>query len=422
MLDVDAIVQTLLEVKEKNIQMLNTEKAIYQAKAASLSNLLGSLNDAKSFFEDLDVDSLFTGKKVNISDSDILSATATDETPNITLDINVVQLAQSEIRVSTDGVTDLEDSISSGTFTLKYWTSDTEYESYTIEFGGGTLEDLVDAINEAQDKVTASIYYDGTYYKLMLSEKDVGNSTKETSSDSAVIEISGSFPLSDLETLQNAQNAEIQLGDSSSYVTSATNTFNNLVTGLNVTVNNTGEAQITVEDDYSDAKDKLNDLFDKVNAIVDLVNSMTGKGDIFQGNAAIVEINSKIFNSLSPLINLGLVNLSEEGVYSLNEETFNELTSDNLEELENAVSQVKENFEDMLEVLTESLQTYKESQDDQIERIDEEIEELQTSLKEEEERLRLEFSKIELLMYHNEQLKTRLKSLAIPLSEMTKSS
>ncbi len=419
LLDVDSIVQTLMQVKEKKIQMLNNEKATFQAKAASLSNLLGSLNDAKSFVEDWDVDSLFTGKKVNVSNSEVLSATATEDTPNVTLDINVGQLAQPEVRVSTTGVTDLNDPISAGTFTLTYWTSDTEYETYTIDFAGGTLQDLVDAINNAQDKVNASIYYDGTYYKLMLTEKDVANSTKETSATSAVIEVSGTFPLTGLETLQNAQNAEIQIGDSTSYVTSPTNTFNNLVTGLTVTVNEVGESQVSVENDYSKAKDSLKDLFDKVNAIIDLVNSMTGKGDIFQGNAAITEIKSKIFYALSPLINIGLVNLSEDGKYSLNEDAFDELASDNLDELKNAISQVKQNFYDMLDVLTESLNAYKEAQDKQVEKIDEEIQNLQITLKKEEERLRLEFSKIEMMMYHNEQLKARLQSLAVPLSKTT---
>jgi flagellar hook-associated protein 2 len=48
-------------------------------------------------------------------------------------------------------------------------------ESFSIDYSAGdTLEDLVNAINSAQDRVKASIYYDGSSYRLMLSESDAG--------------------------------------------------------------------------------------------------------------------------------------------------------------------------------------------------------------------------------------------------------
>ena len=75
-----------------------------------------------------------------------------------------------------------------------------------------------------------------------------------------------------------------------------------------------------------------------------------------------------------------------------------------------------------MEDLTDTLNVYKSIQDQQIKRINEKIEELQENLIKEEERLRFEFSKIEALMYQNEQLRLRLEDFVTTLSEMAESS
>jgi flagellar hook-associated protein 2 len=420
-LDIDSMVQGLLQPKLQDIQKLQTQKATLQAKASSISNLLGALKEAQSNIEGWDIDSIFTGKKVDVEDTSILSASASSETPNVSLKINVLQLPQTEIRVSTSGVSDLEDTISAQTFTLKYWTSDSDYETFTINFSGGTLEDLVDTINSSQDKVEASIYYDGTYYKLMLSEKDAGASTKETSDTTAVIEVD-TLPseLGSLETIQNAQNAKIQIGDSTDETISPTNTFENVISGLNITVSQTGETSLTIEDDYSGVSSTVEDFLEKINQVIDLVNSNTEKGALFQGNAMITQIKSQFFTLMQPLIKLGVINIDDEGKYSVDSSTLQSLAESNTEEVKEALKNIKENFSSALEQLVDSFEVYKNTQDNQIDYLDEEIKKTQEALSKEEEKLRLEFAKIEALMYQNDQLKERLKNFAIPLSEAVK--
>ena len=426
LLDIDSMIQGLLQSKTQDIQDLQNEVATLQAQVSSLSNLLSALNDVNDFIENLNVSNLFTTKTVTVGDESILSATAESDTPNLTIrDINVSKLSQEEIRTSSTGVTNLDSAIDSATFTLRYWTSDTTYEETEINFSGGTLEDLVDMINSSQDKIEASILFDGTYYKLMLSEKNVSNSTKETATDSAVIEISsGSLPtqLGVLETLQSAQNAEIQIGSSGTTFTSASNTFENIISGLTITVYQTGTTYLTVENDYSQVSSNLNDFLEKINNVIDLINSTTSQGGLFQGNAVITQIKTQIFSQMEPLINLGIINIDDNGKYSLDSETLNNLIENDLETLQSAITQIKTNFTSVLEDLTDTLNVYKSIQDQQIQRINEKIEELQESLIKEEERLRLEFSKIEALMYQNEQLRIRLEDFVTSLSEMTKGS
>jgi len=422
LLDVDSLVKGLLQAKTKNIQKLQNERATLQAQATSLSNLLSALNDLNDFVEGLNTASLFTGKKVTVGDESILSAKAESNTPNINIrNITVSKLSQEEIRISSAGVTDLNSTLDPQTFTLRYWTSDTNYEETIINFSGGTLQDLVSAINSAQNRVFASILFDGTTYKLMLSEKNVGNSTKETSADSAVIEIgSGSLPtqLGTLETLQQAQNAEIQIG--SNTFTSASNTFENIISGLSITVYQTGSTDLSVENDYSQISSTLNNLITKINSVIDLINSQTSQGGIFQGNAVVTQIKPQIFSLMSPLVNLGIINMDDNGKYSLNNNELNSVIETNLATLQSSISQVKTNFTSSLRNLITTINTYKSIQDRQIQRINDKINELQQSLAKEEEKLRLEFSKIEALMYNNEQLRTKLENLVTPLSDILK--
>ncbi|WP_038055113.1 flagellar filament capping protein FliD [Thermodesulfobacterium hydrogeniphilum] len=424
LLDIDSMVQGILQPKLQDLQKLQNKKATLQAQASAISNFLGALKDAQSFIDDLNIDNLFNAKSVNVEDTSILSATASDDTPNVTLSLNVTQLSQTEVLVSSQGVSDLNNSISASTFTLKYWTSDTDYETFDINFSGGTLQDLADTINSSQDKVEASIFYDGTYYKLMLSEKDVGASTKETTDTSTVIEIVGSLPteLGSLSIMQYAKNAEIQIGDSATPVTSPTNTFENIISGLSVTVYQTGTTSITVEDDHSGISSTLSDFLNKLNSIIDLVNSNTAKGGIFQGNIMFTQIKPRFLTLMQPLVNLGIINIDDEGKYSLNTDTLNSVIENNLEDFKTAISQVKENFSSDLENLISSFNTYKTAQDNQINYIDDEIEEMQLMISKEEERLRLEFAKIESLMYQNEQLRQKLQNFAVPISQTTQNS
>ncbi len=139
-LDVDAFVKALTFYKKKQLEKIAQDKALIQAKATSIGNLLSAIKDLQSFIHSINEEDIFKGKKATLSDSSSLSATVTDEAPNLTLKVKVTALAQSEIRTSSSGVSNLSQSLSASTFTLRYWTSDTNYKETTISFSGEPLK------------------------------------------------------------------------------------------------------------------------------------------------------------------------------------------------------------------------------------------------------------------------------------------
>ena len=425
LLDVDAFVKSLTQAKQKELQKIAQNKALHQAKASSISNLLSGIKDLKDFVSSLNIDTPFQGKSVSVSDSSVISAQASANTPNLTLKVKVNQLSQAEMRLSTGGVSSLDATLSPATFTLRYYTSESAYEETTINFSGGKLNDLVNAINSSQNRVQASLFFDGSSYKLLLAEKDVGASTKETSAVGSVIEIaSGSLPspLGSLTTLQEAKNAQLEL-PSGSILTSPTNTFKDVLPGLTITAQKTSTdyVSLTISDDLSGGKKAISDLLNKINGVLDLLKPMTEKGGLFQGNFALVQIKASLFRLTKPLQELGLINIGNDAKYSLRSEAYDQLVSQGkVEDVKKALASVKEGLSNYLEGLAKTFTAYKNVEDQAISRLDKKTEELRASLSKEEKKLRLIFSKIEALMNQNEALKTRLESFVKGLSETRK--
>jgi flagellar hook-associated protein 2 len=424
LLDVDAFVKSLTQAKQKELQKIAQDKALHQAKASSISNFLSGIKDLKDFVSSLNIDKPFQGKSVSVSDSSVISAQASANTPNLTLKVKVNQLSQTEMRLSTGGVSSLEDTLSSATFTLRYYTNDSAYEETTINFSGGKLNDLVNAINSSQNRVQASVFFDGGSYKLLLAEKDVGASTKESAGGSVIEIASGSLPseLGSLTTLQEAKNAQLEL-PSGSILTSPTNTFKDVLPGLNITAQKTSTdyVSLTINDDLSGGKRAISDLLNKINGVLDLLKPMTEKGGLFQGNSALVQIKASLFRLTKPLQELGLINIGDDGKYALRGEAYDQLVSQGkVEDVKKALSSVKEGLSNYLEGLEKTFTAYKNTEDQAISRLDKRAEELTASLSKEEKKLRLIFSKIEALMNQNETLKTRLESFVKGLSETSK--
>lgn len=425
-LDTGTIIDKLLQIKQQPLKALTQKKALIQAKVSSLSNLYGALNSMQSFFEGLDVTSIFSTKKATSSDTSVLTATATADTPNLTMNITVNKLAQIEMRSSTSGVSSLTDTFSSsGTLTLKYWTDNTTYSEYNINYSAGqTLQGLVDSINSSQNKIKASIYYTGTDYRLLLSESDVSNSTKETNegTSSYVIEATGMpSELGSLETLQNAQNASITVGNSSTPVTSASNTFEDLITGLDVTVLDTGSVTLTISEDYSQIGSTLNSFVSNYNSVISLINSITSKGAQFQGDSTVTTIKTGFIRLLSPLMNEGLIEYSgEDGTISIDSKALNSLLSSAPDKVKDIIETLQDTFTEQLTGWLTAISNYKNIGETQINTVDQKIKSMTEYLAKYEERLRKEYAQLEAFISKMNEISTRLQNFMVTLSEMMK--
>ncbi len=425
--DTESMISSLLKIKQKPLQTLTQQKALIQTKVSSLSNLYGALNSMQNFLSSLDINKIFSTKRANSSNTNVLDATATKDTPNLTMSLTITRLAQTEIRASTKGMSLTDRFASSGTMMLTYWKDDNNSVTYSINYSSGqSLQDFVNRINSAQSDVKASIYFTGTEYRLLLTETDASKSKKETGENSSVIEVEGlpselyNSEQGMLESLQNAKNASLRIGNSATEITSPSNTFKNLVTGLDITVKDTGTATVTIGEDYSKVDNTLNSFASNYNGVINIINQLTGKGAQFQGDSTVTTIKTGFVRMLNPLINAGLINYSDkDGTISINTDVLNNLKNSNPEKLSSILTNLKNSFSTQLNAWTGAINTFKNIGEGQINSINERISSLQEYLTKYEERLRKEYAQLEAFINQMNQISSRLQDFMTTLSEMT---
>jgi flagellar hook-associated protein 2 len=425
-LDWGPIVDKLLRLRSLPLERMAQESNQLKAKQESLSKLANAIDAFNNLFLNLSVDDLFKSKSATSSNTNVLTATATAETPNVTLSLNVIQLSSKEVRLSKGGVSNLSSSITWSAFTITYkkGPNPEDVETFTVEGGSGTLKDLVDKINQsAGSKIVAGVFYDGSQYRLMLSEKDEALSTVETNVDDGIYVISTSGLViggqSDLDDtpLQQAKNAKVQIGTTT--VQRPTNRIENVLPGLTLELKATGEATVSIRDDYSKVKNFFADFVAKYNAVVKQVNEMTDKDKgLFQGDQIITGVKNSLAGMLDPLFKYGIVSYNEDGTLTFNSSAVDELANKDPQELRRLVETVKTNYGSYLERARIDFQSFINDYQSRIDRLNQDMEKFREQLLQEEQRLKLEFSKVEMFMNQAQETIERIKNFIITLSEM----
>jgi len=425
-LDWGSIVDQLLRLRSLPLERMAQEGNQLKAKQESLSKLANSIDAFNNLFSNLSVDDLFKSKSADSSNTNVLTATATTEAPNVTLNLSVIQLSSREVRLSKGGVSDLGSNISWSAFTITYkkGPNPEDVETFNVEGGSGTLRDLVDRINQsAGSKVVASVFYDGSQYRLMLSEKDEALSTVETDAGTNTYAIStsglvinGQYDL-DNTPLQQAKNAKVQIG--TTIVQRPTNRIENVLPGLTLELKATGEATVSIRDDYSKVKNFFADFVAKYNAVIKQVNEMTDKDKgLFQGDQIITGVKNSLAGMLDPLFRYGIVSYNEDGTLTFNSSAVDELANKDPHELKRLVETVKTNYGSYLERSRIDFQSFINDYQSRIDSLNQDMAKFQEQLLQEEQKLKLEFSKVEVFMNQAQETMDRIKNFMISLSDM----
>lgn len=106
--DWGSIIDQIIKIKSFPLQRLSAEAQQIQAKQSSIQKLLDAVKGLSQVFEKLKADDLFKGKRVDSSDSSVLTATASENTPNVMLNVDVLKLAQREALATLNGVNELK--------------------------------------------------------------------------------------------------------------------------------------------------------------------------------------------------------------------------------------------------------------------------------------------------------------------------
>ncbi len=401
-------------IKSQQILLLQQRENEIETKKQAISDFGNLLKDMQDLLDDVTTLSILDEKSVSVSDETAIDVSITDPSAlsPTNIDITVNQLAKNDVWLSGSGVSDKTAAIS----TLSSGTLSITYQGNTINVNydnTDSLDSIVNKINtEAANNsvnIKASVFFDGTNYRLMIKGMDTGASNTVSISDTGNL----SSELGGFSNVQNAQDAQISIYGTP--VTSETNTFNSVITGLSITVKSTttSSVNISIQNNYTPFKDKLKEFIDKYNEIVDFIKEKTGKNGVLSGEFSLQQIRSTIFEKLDPLMQRGLLSVDKDtGHLSLNESELSNLLQSDRSDVETMLNELKTNLYDYFLYVTGTqgpVKLKEKSLDKQISSIEERIELMNKRIDIEIESLKKQFISLQMLMAEMQDVRSRLQ-------------
>lgn len=173
-LDTDNIVTQLMALERQPITRLETDKTWFQMRQTAYESFDAKLKSFLSKIENFGSSDGLRQKSVTSTNEDYFTVSASvDALPGTSYQVEVVSLAQVQKNV-TQGYAD-KTAQNFGTGELTLTVGDNEAVTITIDENNNSLEGIMQAINDADAGVNASIINDGTDnpYRLVLTGENV---------------------------------------------------------------------------------------------------------------------------------------------------------------------------------------------------------------------------------------------------------
>ena len=310
-LDVQGILEQIVEAERAPTEnRLNIKEAELQAELTAFGTLKGAVSSFQSSLTKLKDPVFFNSHEVSVSNTDVLSASASSVAQAGNYSVEVSSLAKSHSLASI-AFDSLDDVIGTGTLTFNFGTTDYDpgttfeagddtYTSFTqnterssqsvvIDNSNNTISGIRDAINEADIGVSASIVDDGSGYRLLLTSDQQGldNSLEITVDEGGAagdnIDTTGLSVLAfnssatNIEQTQAAQDAQLTINGLS--ISRESNTVTGAIHGvtlnlLSVDVGNPVEVSIT-SNNVSEAETNITNFVNAYNELAQTLNGLT---------------------------------------------------------------------------------------------------------------------------------------------------
>ena len=172
-IDTGAIVKQLMAIESRRLNGFQQDLSEQEDIKSALNTLKTNIGTLQDAVEDLSDADALRAYKTTSSDTDILTAEASDKAFESNHTVVIDQLANAERWVHSSGIEYAEDYVGAGTFIYSY----NQQESVVTTTADTTLEDLVGLINNdaGNPGVTASLLnYNGAYH-LVLNGNEAGS-------------------------------------------------------------------------------------------------------------------------------------------------------------------------------------------------------------------------------------------------------
>ena len=434
-LDTNGMIEQMLALQQKPIVKLQQREAAYQVELTAYGSLQGILDSLKSAMEDLDSVSDLTGFSAASGNTDLFSVSADENATAGSYGITVQQLA--EVHKLTSGAFSEDGLVGEGTIHLKVGDGSTTDIAVSA---ADTIDDVAQAINDADAGVQAAVIFDGTGYFLTLAAEETGvenviNLTVTDTGDADNTDMNGLSRLvydkSVTENLSNTQDAadSIITVDGVADIHRSTNVIDDVIEGVTLTLKSApavpdNEATLTVSRDTGAVISKINSFVSAYNKVLDLFDAYqsydpnTEAAGVLLGDATTNSIRNSLDNRVTDMVSgvesfdrladLGIA-IDDEGRLEVDSEVLNSALDDHFDDVLRFFTQTTEGSEGFAVRMVDTLDAALDSTDGtlaartdgiqtSIDGIEDQVERIEMRNLAWESRTRAQFNALELLL------------------------
>jgi flagellar hook-associated protein 2 len=254
-LDTNSIVEAIMAFEHQNVDLLTSRKTEKTNELTTWQSINAVFLALKTQTSLLAKDSTWNAAKVDVSDTDVLTASTTGTVQTGTYFFSVDALAQSH-QIASQGYADTNTTEIGTGGTLVIGLGDSISRTITIDSTNNTLGTLKNAINNLDMGITATIINDGSSsnpYRLVLSSDDTGTDHKITLTNSITggktIDLeNSSFDDPETTSWSSTATSTVSLGDTASYTGSTNKTYTFTVGGTGAQTVGSGDISINWTD------------------------------------------------------------------------------------------------------------------------------------------------------------------------------
>jgi flagellar hook-associated protein 2 len=275
-MDIEGLISGLVKANGVTLTKLQNQAASYRTAASTLSDIGTSLSTLQTAVSALATNTGVGGITATSSDAAVVVSANGAALP-AAYEVSVTQLASEQRTYSKQ--------FSSNSGALG------QAGNFTINIGSGTakqitvlatdsLDQIAGKINQAGIRVNASVFYDGSKYRLQVRGLDTGQDNGLTIVENGTtldLNGDGSDPTGG-KTVQTAKNAKLSIDGFD--VERSTNQIVGAVPGVTfaLTAKTTTPAKVNVTSDPNDLKNKLTAVVNAYNSVVKAAHSAAGFG------------------------------------------------------------------------------------------------------------------------------------------------
>lgn len=268
-LDTGSIIDSLVSIERSRADIFTTQKRQVEQRISTVGRISGLLNELKSTLDDFGTANEIRQMSVTSSNDANISLTSNGAATPGNFAMRVTNLAQAQTSQSNTYATADPGVMGTGTLDLTVGGD----AAVTIDYDAtDSLQEIADKITTSDARATASVLFDGTNYRIMVTSEDTGVANAVSFAETGDT-LGFTAPTSELLAAEDAQFTLNGIP-----ITRSKNSVDDVVTG--VTLNLLTESQvgdpdtiIQVAQDTTATSDKLKEFVDSYNSAIGLVNS-----------------------------------------------------------------------------------------------------------------------------------------------------